>query len=161
MSAGTKQLLLVILGGVFLACTSSSDVYCERLITLASSPDIAERLEMWAKEHVFEPGVSMDEVDLEPNRYPGFYALRAPFDWDLLGFDPKWAMIKILGPRGITMDIRDNRLQIVKAVVFSEESRTGIIVKAPGLSDFGIKGRREKYLKPISENIAVMCSFSE
>ena len=157
--------ILLILGSVLLvSCVPNSYKSCDQLVAIASKKEVASYLQEWAAKHVFNAEVPSAHVVMYGGRAPASYLYPIEshsigFDWRVLGYNPERQLrISLVGP--MAADSMGPTITNVKSVFFSERSRYGILVKAPGASDYGV-GTHGKFLKPISENIAVICIIAD
>lgn len=152
--------VFIALASTIVSCGSNSEVlYCNNLQERLKNEDVVIRLEQWAIDHIFGPGLLKDDVKFEGRMIPGFYRYYGKqFDWESIRFDSSKSQVRIVGPR--PQHVGEGRVDNVKAVFFAERSRVGFVVKAETAEDYGV-GSDSKYLIPVTDNVAVLCIPSD
>ena len=142
--------LLVLL---MLASTSCFEAfYCDRLEALARDGAVQEELRAWVKDHVVGKTISEREVVVGELFVPGFRWSGMTFDAGRLGFGAD-AHVRLIGPQHRNV-LDDTVTESLESVLFTESSRTGILVRLPSSKRFGVD---EKHLVRVADDIAVLC----
>lgn len=141
--------LVVSVGTISVSCSSRR--YCERLIATARDPAVQSVARKLARS--FSPEeVSVRDVDAYDGVGPGLRWLGHEIDNKLFGFG-SGGHIRLVGPTPI--DERDDTIgESVDSLMFTERSRTGILVRLPTKTRFG---NPSGDLIMIDEDIAVLC----
>jgi hypothetical protein len=126
--------------------------YCERLVKTARNRGVQDELQAWVHRHLAGHRIAYDQVQPGDGIVPGFHWLGMEFDGELLGFE-RPVHVHLVGPRSSDA-LNDTITESVRSVLFTEGSRTGILVRAPDSTVFGVPA---KHLIPISEDIVVVC----
>ena len=125
--------------------------YCHKLVETARTPAVEAEARRWARSFR-AADVSIGDVEEFDGVVPGMRWLGHKLDNKLFGFDGD-GHVRLVGPSPI--DIRDGAIgENVDSLMFTERSRTGILVKLPTKSDFGVPS---KDLVKVTEDIAVLC----
>jgi hypothetical protein len=141
----------LVLSVVASAVSCSSQRYCEELTATARDPAVQATARALARS--FSPDeVSVRDVDAYDGVGPGLRWLGHDIDNDVFGFG-SGGHIRLVGPTPI--DERDDTVgESVDSLMFTERSRTGILVRLPAKATFGdISGNLVK----VDEDIAVLC----
>jgi hypothetical protein len=126
--------------------------YCNRLEAVARDPKAQAELHEWVNRNVVGQPIAASEVLAGDRIAPGFRWLAREFDAKRFGFGPK-AHVRLVGPEA--QDVLDDAVaESVESVLFTEQSRTGILVRLPSSSTFGLDHTQ---FKEVSEDIAVVC----
>lgn len=148
--------LLVLLAIASTSCFESETAYCDRLDAIARDEVIQDELRVWVADNLADKTVATDEVLAGDLVGPGFRWLGKSFDAERLRFGAK-AHVRLVGPEA--QDVLDGAItEKVRSVLFTERSRTGIIVRSPSSSSFGVA---EEHLRRIAPDIAVLCWLDE
>jgi hypothetical protein len=152
MMKAMRPLVLGLLLSVVASATScSSKRYCEKLTATARDPAVQATARALARS--FSPDeVSVRDVDAYDGVGPGLRWLGHAIDNELFGFG-NGGHIRLVGPTPV--DERDDTVgESVDSLMFTERSRTGILVRLPTKASFGdISGKLVK----VDEDIAVLC----
>jgi hypothetical protein len=148
------NLSIVCLIVPLISCELIDQEYREALVDKMKDTDVSNTLERWARDNVFQKQLKRSDVKFGGRMVPGLYRYETEFDWQLLGFDEKYAQVRLVGPH--VRHVSDDEVTNIRSVFFAERSRLGVLVKAPDSDDYGV-GSDEQFLTPISENVAVIC----
>lgn len=150
----TKEPVLLLVLIVTLLSTSGCALKaeggrCERLMDVASRPEVQDMLTSWVDENL-ETLINNGQYKPSSGVKPGEFRIIEPnFDWSLLGFDDRRAGVRF-GSRAA--GVAENPFY----VSFAEVSRFSILV--------GVKGHQlfpeddVRYEKRISERVGVYCA---
>lgn len=134
-----------------IAVSCSQRRYCEKLIATARDPAVQSTAREWARSFK-AGGVSSSDVDAYDGVVPGLRWRGHKIDNDLFRFG-SGGHVRLVGPSPI--DERDDTIGgSVDSLLFTERSRTGILVKLPTKTAFGYPSGD---LVSIEGDIAVLC----
>ena len=129
-------------------------LYCENLQNKINNPKVLYKLEQWYDFNFTGKRLSNEKYIFGGQFMPGSYTYKGQFDWNLINFDEKRAIIKIIKYSSI---IRDEQKEIdVKSVSLAERSRMSIVIKSLDSIDYGV-GTDKKFLIKVSERVAIFC----
>jgi hypothetical protein len=165
MSSAVKSAIirLIYVSHVFLvaiSCLSCESSYCDGLESRARNVEVQTELRRWVNQNLVGKTIPSNQVISGDGFGPGIRWLDKEFDGNLLGFG-KYAHVRLVGPRARD-ELNDTITENVGSILFTERSRTGILVRTPNSSEFKLDpGFDSNRLIPVADDIAVLCDFSD
>jgi hypothetical protein len=129
--------------------------YCARLEARARDVATQERLRAWVREHVAGKPIRAKDALSSDGVGPGDRLLNETFDGAILGYG-EGAHARVVGPDPADW-LADAATDEVDSVFFTERSRYGVLVRLPGRASFGLVAWMQPQLRPVSEDLAVLC----
>ena len=153
MRVGITLILSLALVAAVASCARFT--YCGRLEAVARDHDAQTYLRAWVAKNVPGAFIGPNDWMMGEGVVPGFRWLGKTFDAKVLGFGDR-AHVRLIGPGpGNVLD--DDLAPLVKAILFTERSRTGVLVRLPEASDFGLEGGAE--LRAVADDVAAYCDI--
>lgn len=144
--------IMLMLFMLMLLSSCDSQTYCETLMSTAQKPEVVAIMKKWAKKYVIENNkYSESDYRLGGGMWPGIYRLDRKLDWASIDFSSN-SQMRFVGPKA--GDLKNGKLDKIHSIYFGEKSRRGILLRMPDSNKFGVS---ERYLKYVSNDVAVVC----